>query len=141
LSEDTTKAGPSIRRLEDSQAEGLDRALGDYPTQDNSNRAEAPAQRGQIFVKTVPPSTNRADLEEVRLVTPSPSLRPVVTIQMFSQIKGFQHLAITEPSIKKQFYRVAWAQFTEDTDLEDVLRRLNNTKVSRKPACLARADL
>jgi hypothetical protein len=35
------------------------------PTQDNSNRAEAPAQRGQIFVKTVPPSTKRADLEEV----------------------------------------------------------------------------
>jgi len=48
---------------------------------------------------------------------------------MFSQIKGFLHLAITEPSLKKQFYRVAWAQFTEDTDLEDVLRRLNNTKV------------
>jgi len=64
-SEDTTKAGPSIRRLEDSQSEGLDRALGDFPAQDNSNRAEAPAQRGQIFVKTVPPSTKRADLEEV----------------------------------------------------------------------------
>lgn len=50
---------------------------------------------------------------------------------MFSEIKGFLHLAITEPSIKKQFYRVAWAQFTEDTDLEEVLRKLNNTKVSR----------
>lgn len=50
---------------------------------------------------------------------------------MFSQIKGFQHLAITEPSLKKQFYRVAWAQFSDDTDLEDVLRKLNNTKVSR----------
>lgn len=46
-------------------SEGLDRALGDYPAQDNANRAEAPAQRGQIFVKTVPPSTKRADLEEV----------------------------------------------------------------------------
>lgn len=67
-SEDTTKAGPSIRRLEDSQSEGLDRALGDYPAQDNGNRAEAPAQRGQIFVKTVPPSTKRADLEEVSFV-------------------------------------------------------------------------
>jgi hypothetical protein len=65
ISEDTTKAGPSIRRLEDSQSEGLDRALGDFPAQDNANRAEAPAQRGQIFVKTVPPSTKRADLEEV----------------------------------------------------------------------------
>jgi hypothetical protein len=68
ISEDTTKAGPSIRRLEDSQSEGLDRALGDFPAQDNANRAEAPAQRGQIFVKTVPPSTKRADLEEVSLI-------------------------------------------------------------------------
>jgi len=69
ISEDTTKAGPSIRRLEDSQSEGLDRALGDFPAQDNANRAEAPAQRGQIFVKTVPPSTKRADLEEVGLIS------------------------------------------------------------------------
>jgi hypothetical protein len=49
--------------------------------------------------------------------------------QLFAQVEGFQHLAITEPSIKKQFHRVAWAQYSDGTDLEEVLRRLDNSKV------------
>jgi hypothetical protein len=65
--DDTSKAGPSIRRLDEAQNDGLDRALGDYPAQDNVSRAEAPAQRGQIFVKTVPPSAKRAELEDVSI--------------------------------------------------------------------------
>jgi hypothetical protein len=47
------------------EPEGLNQALGEAP-QDDSPRLEIPPRPRQVFVKTVPPSTSRKALEEVR---------------------------------------------------------------------------
>jgi hypothetical protein len=49
---------------------------------------------------------------------------------MFSQVDGFQYLAMSEPVPKKFFHRVAWAQYSEDVDIEAAVYKLDNSKVS-----------
>lgn len=46
------------------EPEGMDRALGEGPS-DDTPRLEIPPKPRQVFVKTVPPSTSRRDLEAV----------------------------------------------------------------------------
>lgn len=72
-----------------------------------------PPKPKQVFVKTVPPTIGRAELEA-----------------FFSQVKGFEYLALTEPSVKKAFHRVAWAQFGEGVDIADAVGQLDGKKVS-----------
>lgn len=51
---------------EHEEPDGMDRALGDYhQSYDDVNRLEIQPVGKQVFVKTVPPSTRRVDLEEV----------------------------------------------------------------------------
>ena len=52
---------------------------------------------------------------------------------MFASAPGFQYLAITEPAIKKSFHRVAWAQFSDETDINEVVSKLDNYKVRSPP--------
>lgn len=47
------------------EPEGLDRALGDHHSADDALRMEIHPEGKQVFVKTVPPTTRRVDLEEV----------------------------------------------------------------------------
>jgi hypothetical protein len=49
---------------------------------------------------------------------------------VFSKVEGFEYLAITEPSTKKAFHRVAWAQFAEGVDVDEVVKKLDNSRVS-----------
>jgi hypothetical protein len=48
---------------------------------------------------------------------------------MFKRVDGFEYLAITEPAAKKSFHRVAWAQYGEGVNVEDVVKQLNGAKV------------
>ena len=48
---------------------------------------------------------------------------------MFTSVPGFQYLAITEPAVKKSYHRVAWAQFADDVDVNEVVAKLDNYKV------------
>lgn len=59
---DNGKPGSSSKAQD--EPEGLDRALGDAPV-DDALRIEVPPAQRQVFIKTVPPSTGRAALEEV----------------------------------------------------------------------------
>ena len=79
---------------------------------DDPLRVEVPPAERQVFVKTVPPSTSRKDLED-----------------LFGQVEGFQYLAVTEPFAKKAFHRVAWAQFAEGVDPEEVVKKLDGSKI------------
>ncbi|ORX34935.1 hypothetical protein BD324DRAFT_633296 [Kockovaella imperatae] len=75
-------------------------------------RLEIPPSERQVFVKTVPPSTSRKELED-----------------LFGKVEGFQYLALTEPFMKKQFHRVAWAQFADGVDPQDVVNKLDGSKI------------
>ena len=115
LSIESEEKGKPSRRLSQNDApEGLDRALEDIQSiPDDPLRIEvAPAER-QVFVKTVPPSTGRQELED-----------------LFDQVDKFDYLALTEPFPKKAFHRVAWAQFGEGVDPLDVVKRLDESRVS-----------
>lgn len=52
-------------KAERDEPEGLDRPLGDQYHGDDALRLEIQPTGKQVFVKTVPPSTKRVDLEEV----------------------------------------------------------------------------
>ncbi|KAL1408935.1 hypothetical protein Q8F55_005749 [Vanrija albida] len=93
------------------EPEGLDRALGEDSAYDPL-RIEVPPRPGQVFVKTVPPSTSRPDLEGV-----------------FAAHPGFQWLALSEPSAKKSFHRVGWAQYEEGVDVEEAVKAIDGSKV------------
>ncbi|KAL7420146.1 hypothetical protein Q5752_005112 [Cryptotrichosporon argae] len=85
----------------------------DRPLEDGDDkRVEIDAPSGQVFVKTVPPTTRRVDLEK-----------------LFGKAKGFQWLALSDPSVKKAFHRVGWAQYAEGTDPEMVVRAVDGQKI------------
>ncbi|RXK40727.1 hypothetical protein M231_01979 [Tremella mesenterica] len=110
--EDTEKHGIHRRGIQEhDEPDGLDRALDEAP-QDDAMRMEVAPKERQIFVKTVPPSSSRRELEE-----------------LFAQCEGFQYLALTEPQIKKSFHRVAWAQFAEGVDVKEVVDKLDGSKL------------
>lgn len=75
-------------------------------------RISVPPRPGQVFVKTVPPSTKRKDLEEV-----------------FEKHAGFQWLALSEPSVKRAFHRVGWAQYAEGIEVEQVVKTVDSSRV------------
>lgn len=59
-------AGRARRASELEEPEGLDRALGDATaTAEESGRVEIPPNTSQVFVKTVPPTISRKELETV----------------------------------------------------------------------------
>ncbi|BEJ09479.1 hypothetical protein CcaverHIS641_0603940 [Cutaneotrichosporon cavernicola] len=90
--------------------EALDRALGDEPH--DPLRMVVPPRPGQVFVKTVPPNTKRKDLEGI-----------------FAKASGFQWLALSEPSMKRSFHRVGWAQYEEGVKVEEVVDTIDGSKV------------
>lgn len=92
------------------EPEGLDRALGDDVF--DPLRIEVPPRPGQVFVKTVPPSTRRTDLEGV-----------------FAKHPGFQWLALSDPSAKRGFHRVGWAQYEEGVNVEDAVATIDSSKI------------
>jgi len=67
-----------------------------------------------VFVKTVPPSTRRKDLEAI-----------------FAKHPGFQWLALSEPSSKRSFHRVGWAQYEEGVDVNEAVATIDGSKVSQ----------
>lgn len=97
-------------KLPKEENDGLDRALGEEPF--DPLRIEVPPRPGQVFVKTVPPSTRRKDLEEV-----------------FTKHPGFQWLALSEPSAKRSFHRVGWAQYEEGVNVQEVVSTVDSSKV------------
>jgi hypothetical protein len=92
------------------EPEGLDRALGEDAY--DPLRIEVPPRPGQVFVKTVPPSTKRQDLESI-----------------FAKHPGFQWLALSEPSSKRSFHRVGWAQYEDGVDVNEVVNTIDGSKV------------
>ncbi|WWD22896.1 hypothetical protein CI109_107391 [Kwoniella shandongensis] len=104
------------RRMSDhEEPEGLDRALGDKGGDwvgDESLRLEIAPKAKQLFVKTAPPTTSRKDLEE-----------------LFARVPGFQWMALSEPSQKRSFHRVAWAQYADDVDVSEVIQKLDGQKI------------
>lgn len=71
-----------------------------------------PPRPGQVFVKTVPPSTRRVDLEGV-----------------FAKHPGFQWLALSDPSAKRGFHRVGWAQYEEGVNVEEAVNTIDSSKI------------
>jgi hypothetical protein len=61
----------------------------------------------------------------------SHAIKILADLQVFSKVEGFEYLAITEPSTKKAFHRVAWAQFAEGVDVDEVVKKLDNSRVSQ----------
>ncbi|KAK8844554.1 hypothetical protein IAR55_006401 [Kwoniella newhampshirensis] len=115
MTESDEKSSSKTRRMSDhEEPEGLDRALGDKADWglDESFRLEIAPKSRQVFVKTAPPTTNRKDLEE-----------------LFARMPGFQWLALSEPSQKKSFHRVAWAQYADDVDISEVIQKLDGQKI------------
>ena len=82
-------------------------------TEDEPTRIEVPPKPQQIFLKTVPPTIGRVELEA-----------------FFGQEKGFEYLALTEPRVKLSYLMHSWAQFGEGVDLAGVVGRLDGQKVS-----------
>jgi hypothetical protein len=68
----------------------------------------------QIFIKTIGPEFSRSELEEV----------------LTSKTTGFDYLALSDPSMKKMFHRVGWAQFKDGTDMDEVVKVLDGMEVS-----------
>jgi hypothetical protein len=102
----------SGRRAEEEHV-GLDRALDDLDkAAADPLRVEVPAAKAQVFVKSVPPNASRVSLEK-----------------LFQSVPGFRYLALTEPAMKKAFHRVAWAQFSEDVDINEVVGKLADSKI------------
>lgn len=123
------KSGGSRRYSDHEEPEGLDRALGDTAPTEEAARVEVAPKERQVFVKTVPPTISRKELEAVRRGLTC--VRNSTDIgQLFAQEEGFEYLALAEPSAKKAFHRVAWAQFADGVDVEKVVERLDNSKVS-----------
>lgn len=92
------------------EPEGLDRALGEDAF--DPLRVEIPPRPGQVFVKTVPPSTRRKDLEGI-----------------FAKQPGFQWLALSEPSSKRSFHRVGWAQYEDGINVTEAVTTIDGSKV------------
>ncbi|WVQ91952.1 hypothetical protein IAS59_005760 [Cryptococcus gattii] len=104
VSYDQIEDVPGVK-LDEDEPEGLNRALGDKGEwgEDSVVRVELAPRTKQVFVKTVPPNCSRKALED-----------------LFSKVPGFQWLAISDPSQKRSFHRVAWAQYGEDTDVSQI---------------------
>jgi hypothetical protein len=49
---------------------------------------------------------------------------------MFRGVDGLNYLAISEPSAKKSYHRVAWAQYAEGTDMEAAVKATDGQQVS-----------
>jgi len=49
--------------------------------------------------------------------------------KLFRKVDGFQYLALTEPAVKKSFHRVGWAQFAPGVEVQDVVSKLDNSRV------------
>ncbi|OXG51481.1 arsenite-resistant protein ASR2 [Cryptococcus neoformans] len=113
VSYDQIEDVPGVK-LDEDEPEGLNRALGDKGEwgEDGAVRVELAPRTKQVFVKTVPPNCSRKALED-----------------LFSKVPGFQWLAISDPSQKRSFHRVAWAQYADDTDVSKVIEQLDSTKI------------
>ena len=116
------------RQSDHEEPEGLDKALEEVSKYgDDPLRTEVAPKHNQVFIKTVPPSTSRQDLEGVSVLLRFHTIAH--TVQLFSSTEGFQYLALTEPSTKKAFHRVGWAQFATGVDVEEIVKKLDGSKV------------
>lgn len=52
-----------------------------------------------------------------------------LTVQMFKTVGGLRYLAISEPSAKKSYHRVAWAQYADGTDMEAAVKATDGQQV------------
>ncbi len=50
--------------------------------------------------------------------------------QLLGTVEGFEYLAISDPSQKKGFGRVGWAQYRDGTDMDQVIKTLDGATVS-----------
>ena len=66
----------------------------------------------QLFIKTVHSNQTRSALEAT-----------------FKNVPGYQYLALSDPSPKKQYARVGWIQFAASTDMEHALKVLNKVTI------------
>lgn len=94
---------------------------------------EVPPPPNQIFIKSIPPTIGRHALEAVSL-TGSFRMMMVslisITRQFLPSQPGFDHLAMSEPFLKKGCHRVGYVQFKEGTDVRNVLNAIDRTEVS-----------
>jgi hypothetical protein len=65
-----------------------------------------------LFIKNVPPFIGRLQLME-----------------LFQSIPGFKLLMLSDPNPMKRFSRYGWIKFEEGTNIEDIIRRINYTKI------------
>lgn len=49
--------------------------------------------------------------------------------QAFKRVSGYQYLALSDPSPKKQYARVGWIQFGQNTNMDSALAALDKVKV------------
>ncbi|WVQ76941.1 hypothetical protein IAR50_006620 [Cryptococcus sp. DSM 104548] len=80
--------------------------------EEESVKAEIQPKTKQIFLKTVPPLASRKSLEE-----------------LFGRVPGFLWLSLSDVSVKRGFHRVAWAQYAEETDVAEVIDKLEGSKL------------
>jgi hypothetical protein len=50
-------------------------------------------------------------------------------LQMCERVEGFKYLALSEPNPQKKFHRLGWIVFTEETDMDEAFKQLNEQKV------------
>ncbi|WVO18178.1 hypothetical protein L204_105881 [Cryptococcus depauperatus] len=115
---DNEQRGDKDLKIGLDEPEGLNRALGDKGDRerlewgDEDVKVEIAPRAKQIFVKTVPPLCSRKTLEE-----------------LFKKVPNFQWLALSDPSTKRSFFRVAWAQYADETDVSTIISELEGTKI------------
>jgi hypothetical protein len=88
----------------------------------------------QLFIKTVHSNHSRSALEEVsrnQHTEMRQSLTRTFTLQAFRRVSGYQYLALSDPSPKKQYTRVGWIQFKPTANMDSAHGALDKVKVSR----------
>jgi len=87
----------------------------------------------QLFIKTVHSNHSRSALEEVsrkRHAEFRRSLTRRFALQAFRRVSGYQYLALSDPSPKKQYTRVGWIQFKPTANMDSAHGALDKVKVS-----------
>ncbi|CAG8546017.1 4633_t:CDS:10 [Paraglomus occultum] len=78
----------------------------------SEQKNEQEEESNRLFIKSVPPTISRSKI-----------------VEMCERVEGFKYLALSEPNPQKKFHRLGWIVFTEETDMDEAFKQLNEQKI------------
>ncbi|TIA80398.1 hypothetical protein E3P77_02387 [Wallemia ichthyophaga] len=105
--------------IEDLNSGAFDSVSFDKPPKDSNESTQTtpytiqPPNHPQLFIKSIPPAIGRSKLESY-----------------FSQLDGFDYLALSDPQAVKRYHRTGWVSYKQGIDLDYYLKnQLSHPKI------------